>query len=671
MFLFVSRIPGDLCAWFGALGYLLLMFAPGAWTTFGLTLDGIPFWAKLSTAAMLSPLMVCAEFFAMRLIGIPFGPTAVTLVFLNLPAIYLIWKRRVKVASPPISDWLVGVAAVVIPVICMISLLIHTDARIYSAHSWVHADAVYMFARGDLALEDPTLAGFRMSWPVWSALPFQAVHSFLVDSPPMSCYVWSNLLWLIATCSFSVGITREMGGGKLAQFGSGIWLLVGTNPVGYILAKLVPGGMSHYLWGDPRYTPWVVKFLLSGPMALALGMTMAMIYLLVRSGPLTKQVLIIICLLLSGIGLLYPLLFPPACGIIAAKALALVTEKHSGRWTILYREWSVLAGLLLVALLVTHSEVKFLTADRLVSTSPVVLSTLPSVARKMLESLIATSLLLAGVALTIRGCWKSKRAATALLLGGALGSYVLHAAFHIPFYENEYKFIFPIAMCLAVFPAIAVEQIWREWPRGKAVPVLTGIVLLLLGTYGHWAYVNWPAPWLAPWLLPKPLKFEMTYDPPLDVSEFYLKLNQRDPWSGICNAVRRMTPADSILVLDNGAFYYPALTARSLYVSPINRNYPGVNLGADDIDADLRGYGRQILEQRRATMADFFDARDDSRREQALNVMLTLKRPIAIVAEPRHTDLQEWLKHRETAVQLYAENGLSLWLIDRTSRVWK
>src|ERR1700680_540120 len=112
---FAQRIPlplayifGNVSTLFGVLGYLLLVFTPGAWITFGLSLDRIPFWARLLTGAMLSPLVVCAEFYLIRLAGIPFGTTAVILVLVNVPAIYLVWRRRGKLSSMKGSDWLVG-----------------------------------------------------------------------------------------------------------------------------------------------------------------------------------------------------------------------------------------------------------------------------------------------------------------------------------------------------------------------------------------------------------------------------------------------------------------------------------------------------------------------------------------------------------------------------------
>jgi hypothetical protein len=655
-----SHISGDFLAWLGALGYLLLLFAPGAWISFGLELNDLPFWARLLMSAVLSPLVVWAEFYAIRLVGVPFGPTSVTLVFVNLPALCLVWKRRLKLSSLHLGDWIMGASAIIIPVMCMLPVLIHFEDRIHSPHGWLHADVVYMLARGDLTLEASTLAGIRLSFPVWSALVFQAVHSFLVNSAPVSCYIWNNLLSLIAVFGFAAGITRELGGGRLARLSSGIWLLIGANPVGYILMQIAPWGMSHELWGDMRYTPWVSKFLDFGPMPLALGMLSAMLFLLLRAGPLTKQYLAVIFLLLSGIGFFYPLLLPPACAFIGAKAIAIAAENPNWRREIPYRDWLVMGVLACLALVVTYAELKYITADRHVATSPILLSAIPNMFRKISESLVATSLFVAGLAFVLRNSWNSRRSATALLLCGALASYILYIIFNIPYYENEYKFIFSAVMCLAVFPAIAVERIWREWTRARSAALLAITAVLVLGTYAYWNYANWPAPW-AP--RGQNISEERKYTK-LNATDFYIELEQREEWSGICRAVRQLTPADSILVVNNDKFYYPVLTARSLYVSAGNRNFNGVNHRADILDAGLRGYGQQILKQRRAALFEFFETTDSSKREQVLQALLALKRPLVVIAEPRHSSLLEYLRHMELARQLYVKNNLSLWLID-------
>ena len=646
----------------GRVAYLLLVFTPGAWIAFGFPLKGISFWIRTCLAIVISPTVVCAEFFALRLLGVSFPFTVAVIVFLNLPATYLVWSCRKSLQVVARVNWLVGATCVLVPLACMASVLGNTDARIYSGASWLHADAAYMMVRGDLVPEAPTLAGVRMAYPVWSGLAFEAIHSYLVQGPPQVTYIWSNLFLLIAVCGLAAGVAKELGGGTAAQTTSAVFLLLGTNPVGYILVHFIPLHRFPQIWGDERYTPWVNKFMLFGPMTMGIALTMAIIYLLVRPGSLSREALIVVGMLLCSIGLFYPLLFPSACGLLCARALADLFEEHRFAWKCHAREMLALAGLVLIAAVLTYSEVRFMTTARHNSTSEVLLSSLPGAAKKLFATTISTSLLLAGAVVSFPRLWATCRRATMVLLLGAAASFLLYAVFFIPFYSNEYKFIFTASMCLAVFPAIAAERIWQEWPRVRAVPVLLLLLLLPLGAYGHWAYRNWPAPWLGAHATSQ--SYPQTYDPPLNTDGFFLSLSSRDQRFGICNAIRTMTPDRSVLLIDNSAIYYPDLTGRSLYVSAENRSYPGVNLWADALDIEVGGYGSQILTERRATLAEFFDSRDSTLRQDALHTIQELKRPIAVVVGPAHPDLLNWLNAYNGARELYAENGLSLWLID-------
>ena len=657
--------PGNWPAGFGDLAFVLLVFAPGAWITFGLPLKNIAFSLRVCLAIVLSPTIVCAEFYALRLIGVPFPITAVLLVVLNLPAAYLIWRRRGTLREVGRGDWLIVAITVLVPLGCMASVLSNIEARIYSGASWLHADAVYMLVRGDLVPEASTLAGVRMSYPVWSGLVFEAIHSYLTQSPAQVTYVWSNLFLLIAVCGFAAGIARELGGGRLAQASSAIFLLLGTNPVGYLLTHFFPLHKIPQIWGDERFTPWVNKFMLFGPMTMGIAMTMAIIYLLVRPGSLRAEVLFVLGLLLCSIGLFYPLLFPSACGVLCARALADVTEEHGWKFKAHAREALTLAGLVLLACVLTYTEVRFMTAARHNSTGEVLFSTPLSAARKLFAAAVSTSLLLVGVALSFRRLLKVHRRATILLVAGAAASCLLNAVFFIPFYENEYKFIFTAAMCLAVFPAIAFEQVWQLWPRAKALPAVLLVGLLIFGAYGHWAYWNWPAPWLGQHATTK--SYPQTYNPPLNFNGSTLQLNEHDPQYGICNAVKRLTPALSVLLVDNSTIYYPGLTNRSLYVSAENRSYPGVNLWADALDVEVGGYGPQILAERRGIIAAFFGTGEASIRESALNSIQQLNRPIAVIVDVSHPDLLSWLKMNMAAHELFEENGQSLWLIEQAN----
>jgi hypothetical protein len=648
--------------WLGLLAYLCLVFTPGAYIAFGIPLKGISFSIKLCLAVILSPTIVCAEFYALRLFGVPFSTTAVALVFLNLPATYLIWKARKTIQNSGRAVWLTAAVCIVVPIACLYSVITNIDARIYSGAAWLHADATYMFVRGDLVPESPTLAGLRMAYPVWSGLVFEAIHSYLTQAPPQSTYVWSNLFILIAACGLAAGIAKELGGKTAAQASAPIFLLLGTNPLGYFLVQFFPLQKLPQIWGDERYTPWVNKFMLFGPMTMGIVMTMAIIYLLVRPGSLTREVLFVVGLLLCSIGLFYPLLFPPACGLMCARALAgLLVLPHQNR-KLHVREILSLAALVLLATVLTYTEVHFMTSDRHNSSSEVLLSSLPGAAKKLFAAGISTALLLCGAALSFRHLWPAQRRAIVFLFLGSAASFLLYAVFFIPFYSNEYKFIFTAAMCLAVFPAIALEQIWQSWPRARAIPLLLLLLLLPIGAYADWAYRNWPAPWLGAHVTSR--SYQQTYDPPLSSDGFFLSLSTRDPRFAICNAVRTMTPDRSVLLVDDSEIYYPELTSRSLFVSAQNRSYPGVNLWADALDIEVGGYGAQVLAERRATLTDFFDSKDAQLREDALHSIQQLKRPVAVVVDQTHSELLNWLKVNNNAHELFLNNGLSLWLID-------
>ena len=73
----------------------------------------------------------------------------------------------------------------------------------------MHADLVYMLRNGDLWLRDPELAGVRLAYP-WTAHVYQAVLSFLIDSPPTSSYIWTNTVWLLCFFGFSYYIVGEL-----------------------------------------------------------------------------------------------------------------------------------------------------------------------------------------------------------------------------------------------------------------------------------------------------------------------------------------------------------------------------------------------------------------------------------------------------------------------------
>ncbi|MEO8367675.1 MAG: hypothetical protein ABI806_00545 [Candidatus Solibacter sp.] len=626
---------------------MLLLFAPGAWISFGLPLRAIPFWARLLTGVALSPLIACGEFFVVRWAGLPFGYTVIALLVVNLPALYLIYRDLPQAQSPSRASWILALSIAIPAVVLMAGPLLSMGVRLYSPHTWVYSDPAYMLARGDLLLEDPSLAGIRMSYPVWPAMVFQTLVSYLLDSPPASTWVWNNLAFLIVTCGFAAGITRELGGGRFAQATTGVWLMLGTNPVGYILTVTLPGMVGRNLFGDLRYAPWVRKFHLFSTMPLGMALIAALLYLLLVTDIPDRARLITMGLLLAGAGFLYPLVFPPACGVFAAKLLAMVFEKRKlGLRAILAATFPMLM-VLLVSLLVCYAEVKLLQQAR--QTGPAFLpSALTAFARKGVVSLVAMSVLLLGLLVVFRACWKRRPGALVLLLAGAFACALLHSFLAIPFWDNEYKIVYIMSMCLASFPALAGEQLWRKLgPTRAAVPLLAVAALLVI-PYVHRYYLASPA------------------NPDagaVDTSSFQLQLKPQEAWAPVCRAVRTMTPPGAVLVTQSSDVYFPLLANRNLYVPASDRVYPGVTLDADVLAADIRGNGRAILERRRRVLDGLFSASTSSDREASLQTLLSLRKPITIVAEQRHEALLAWLRNSGHGSEIYQHEGTSLWLI--------
>jgi hypothetical protein len=92
-----------------------------------------------------------------------------------------------------------------------------------------------------------------------------------------------------------------------------------------------------------------------------------------------------------------------------------------------------------------------------------------------------------------------------------------------------------------------------------------------------------------------------------------------------------------------------------------------VNQGADALLALIRGYGQEVLTERRAILAGVFDADDNLRRLHALKRVQSLGRPIAIILEPHHKALLEHLRHDGWGAPVYHEKGFTIWLIPTES----
>ncbi len=258
----------------GIVAFAALVFLPGAWITFGLTGVRLPFSVRLCGGAVLSPLVVSLQFYALRGLGISFETTALLLPFLNLPALYLILKQRAQISLPDgrtVAAWLL---VLLIPLACFIPPVVDPQTRVFTGHAWLYTDPIYRMANGELLLAEPELVGFRLGYP-WPGLVYQGMLSYLLNSPPAASYIWTNLVWLLIIFCLLARVVAQVGGKRFSQITSVIWLCFGVNFVGFAgpyIANAVTGAYHWAFFGDYRFTPWLLKFLFFEQEPLALGL---------------------------------------------------------------------------------------------------------------------------------------------------------------------------------------------------------------------------------------------------------------------------------------------------------------------------------------------------------------------------------------------------------------
>jgi hypothetical protein len=621
----------------GVIGVVMLIFLPGAWITFGLRVNSISFWARFLIGVVLSPLVIAFQFYTLRLLGFSFQTTAYLLIVLNLPATYLIWRHRIQIVMPK-RVTAFGIALVfAIAAVALSPQLFDVQTSAYMGHSWMHADTIYMLANGALIPEEPELAGIRQAYP-WAGHIYHGVLSYLNDSPPPADYIWANLLWLLVAWGLTAAIVGELGGNDFAKVTSGIWLFFGLNFLGYPL-KL----------GDYRYTPFLLKYVFYNQMVIGLAMFTAILYLVIKRWPrgFSLSALFLITLLLGGLGIIYPILFPPACAVIGARVIVILLKRNESR-TFQFKQVLAIGVVVLVAAALVAAHYRFVFQAR-IAAEPMQLNLTPNLVRKGLDSIVAPLAFWLGLVLVFRDYWRTRRSALIVLVLGALASSALYIGLIIPV-KVEYKFMFPVALCLVPFASLAADKYLSKLGN-LALPAFVLISLILMAPYVHKMLTDFP--WIPP---ERPL---------LDVSGFGLRFDEGEELSSLYDAVRLQTPIETVIAISHTEYNLPTLTSRQMYVPPDDTWYLGVNKSGDHLLLVNRGYGKKILEQRRSTLSWLFDPLEESQREQSLRKLLELDRPIAIILDmDQEADLRDWLHKEDIGRSITQEAGYIVWIVE-------
>jgi hypothetical protein len=637
-----------------ALGFLALALLPGAWIAYGLRLDEAGFGTRLLLAAVLSPLVLVLEFASLRLMGVPFAVTAPLVILVNVPALALVWRRRASFSLPEPRAVVAAGAVMLLSALFLAPYVLDAQKRSYLGHAWMRADTAYILAWPDFRLEDPELVGIAIGYP-WGSEVQQVLQSFALGQPPVSAYIWSNLIWVAVCAGLVALITGSLGGDRLARANSVIWLFFGVNVAGFVAQRALPGAWVETLliWGDFRYTPWFVKFYIYNPVPAACAMVLALLVLAVRPAGgkrSEREILLVSSLVLAGLALYYPPLFPAGAAALASRPAAALLLSLASRQGLSWRTLVAPGAALVLLVALQAGYVAHLGRDRV--RSALMVSSPDELLRQAAELVVVLSPLLLGAAVAMPRLWRTHRApALALVLAG-LGSGFLYVAFHIPFLHNEYKYVFTAAAALAPFPALALMPWLRR--AGRAAPVLAaGIAVAIAWPMPYqMRFENWP--WMPDW------------QPPLLLDDFALRLAPSEPLADLTDAIRLRTPADGVLVVEQTTVRLPTLTQRQLFVPPEQeRAYPGVGLRSRQILDRIRGYGPDILSQRRATIRALYHPEHGEERAQALDEILAFGRPLVLVASATETpDLVRWLVDDVGAEIVYRGEGGVVCVID-------
>lgn len=641
-----------------ALGALVLMLLPGCWLImWGPTSRAFPLSARVALALLVSPVVVAAEFYVLRVVGLSFAATAAVLPLLNLPAGWPIWQAVRTMRRPDSSTVLLWTATLALPAAYLWYWMHDPAVRTNWGHAWTHADIAYMIANGQLRPEDPHLAGIRLAYP-WLGHIYQAVTSYLLGASPNAAYLWTNVGVLAGAIGVTAALTGELGGGRVARATSAIWLCFGIN-LAFIAWWILPAGLIERLprvWGDGRFSPWLRKFGVFEPTVFGIGLCLAILYVVARpSNDRTSWLTaVFVGLLLLFLGMTYPVLLPAGLGIIGARIVAstfvpwaVARFRHDALPVVAVnvREAFRIVLTCIAALVVTALYLRMVTVDRGPG-SPVGLSTLYEAKEKAVAVVLVLLPLAVGVVLAARQAFKYPAAAVTLL-GAAAACAVMNVLFDVRLYRNEYKFFFPAAAALVPLAALGFARLPERFGRAGSVTVtMLAIVLAAPGFYRRYTEIQSESERM-----------------PVDASRFEFRLQPGDRYAAAFEAILGAGPVNAVLLARRGDIDLTTVTGRAMLVPPDSGEVHGFGQGADYELKQVRGYSARIVDERRRMLFSVLDSGASVGARALEEVLAEVKRPLVILVESTDSIIAAWLPARADARLMFAGQGLQAWFI--------
>lgn len=614
-----------------------LTLMPGAWLAFTLG-AALPFSSRIGLSIALSPLVFGIAVWLLTAIGLSFTIAGIVATIASLPAAALIWRRRPT--SPLTVAWLAPALCFAFVAGGIIALwLIAPEFRIYSWHNMMQVEAVYQVAQLPRAPEEMGLAGVGLNYAWFGHIQIAAIAK-LADASPLLVYPIVNIATLLALFLLAIDTVRRLVGDRLVMASFLVTAaLLATNLAGILMSYVGLDG------GDVRMGTPIHKFLhfdlMSSGFALFFG---AMLLALHTSTQRTWRLTALLLATLTAVGLIYPLLFPPAFAVAGALlAMPVLTEWWSGRGFKISGDSLLHLALLVAPLLIWALYLRMLSGG--VASVGTELAAPWQIRMRLLDGALKVSaFFLPFVAVA---AWRALRqrdpARLALLAAGAS----MGAIYLVSIMPAHVEYKFAVAAMLCVLP-LAVEQamLWLDKLGRAATPiaaVAAGAVFLAIAPHIATKHVPW--------------RLIETAAP---IDETHFSIASVSPDLAWINAVREQTPIDTILVRPAESAPVEVLGQRTAYIALDNdAERPGYTMLARGILGHVKGYPEDWIAHRTAVVASVYAADADF---AALDTELRqFGRPVALYL-PRGTPFLAWLQAHGSGRAIYEDDALVVWL---------
>lgn len=652
---------------------VVLTLLPGAWIAYALPLRSLRWYARLALAITFTPVVITSQVLILKAIQVPFSLIPTLLLLVNLPALLLLvrafWQPTTPFALAPANAarraTMVGIGGGVSLVALLFAYLalpwrLVNGIRPFAWHALWHTDITYALTRNALLPEEPELAGMHLSYG-WFGHLLWSVVGWATNLPPTLLYTITNMIWLLAAVALAYALCRQ--GLQLSRptalLGTGT-IFVGTNALG-VVAWLYARDwhwQSYYL-GDLRYTPMLGKYIGFETMPFAFALLLALLLVSVLALRVTiPRLALILTLLLSGLGLIYPILFPAGCLVVGLLWLLLATgwsahgqadgPHYSARTLI----WLIIGGA--ISLVITFGFLQIVTIDG--NNAPIHVSAMAAMKPKSLQAMTALLLFVPGL-VYVASVKRRQRAPVLLMVASMVAMMALYVVADLE--ALEYKYILAATMAAAPLGAAGVGQLLTALPLPKRIttPMQWGVAsIILLGLVG--------ANQLLMLRVGAQVPTNLGNAPAIDEAAFWLQLQpqqQEAPWVA---AIRDQTPANTIVVTTESRIHLSPFLGRSLYAPS---DVDGTAIAGYSVDnrynlLSWRGYAPALLEERLQTVQALYGKASFDRGDTATALMqiLALGRPLAVHLST-DSALHHWLVAQqigeELAIDRVADTG--------------